>query len=62
MISETPDELQDDEEMKEKLEKALRDAHPEENPIVDPFATDALGNPPAQNAPGGEEPTDADFE
>ena len=60
MTLDTPDELQDDDEMKAKLEESVKDAHPEENPENDPFATDALGNKPAQNIPGGEAQEDSE--
>ena len=38
----------DDEAMKEKLEGAMEDMHPEAAPENDPFKTDALGNKPAE--------------
>ena len=44
----------DDAKMKEIFENALEESHPEEEePTDDPFATDALGNKPAEEDDGG---------
>jgi hypothetical protein len=63
MPTQTPDDLEGDDEMKAKLEHALGAAHTEDGSTNDLFATDALGNAPAKNASGGEEQenSDSDF-
>lgn len=59
MAINTPDDLENDDEMKEHLEEAIKDAHPLENMENDPFATDALGDKPAENIYGGESQEDS---
>ena len=48
MTDNMPDELEDDKGMKNALEAAMDDEHPQESPEKDPFATDALGHEPAE--------------
>lgn len=60
MANLTPDDLENDDEMKAKLEQTLMNAHPEEDPKFDLFATDALGNPPADDIRGGEDQSNPD--
>ena len=53
-MPDTPDELENDSEMKKNLEDALEEAHAEESPAVDAFSTDALGNEPAEEKSTGD--------
>lgn len=52
MNTDTPDNLEDEDAMKESLSNAIQSNHPEESLEQDPFAKDALGNEPEEEEYG----------